>query len=91
MKILSKKAQDALVLMQAGAYWRHALEADSYNGREQFKVRLRDANGHVIKGYGFQTRQEMLDAYLLVRRDCPCSSAWPTEHELAASQMQEAA
>lgn len=91
MKILSKKAQAVLVLMQAGAYWRHALEKDDYTGREQFKTRLRDANGYVIKGYGFQTRQEMMDAYLLVRRDCPRSSVWPTEHELATNQMQVAA
>jgi hypothetical protein len=77
---LSKRAQQAVELMKEGAYWRNQLETQ-YRGGEKFKTRLYK-NGHAIRGFGFQTHNEMEKAGLLQWRECAKSSVWPTEWTL---------
>ena len=79
---LSKRAQQAIELMKTGAYWRNQLEAQ-YRGGEKFKTRLYK-NGHPVRGFGFQTHDEMERAGLLQWRECSKSSVWPTEWTLKA-------
>ena len=77
---LSKRAQSAIELMKDGAYWRKQLETQ-FRGGEKFKTRLYKS-GYPIKGFGFQTYNEMERAGLLQWRECPSSSVWPTEWTL---------
>lgn len=79
---LSKRAKLALDVLADGGYFRHALETNNYNGREQFITRLLDRKGHVVRGIGFKTRCELEDNDFLVQRDCPTSTTWPTEYIL---------
>lgn len=84
---LSKRAQNAIKLMNDGAYWRKQLETvrlgpSRFSFGEKFKRRLRNANGHPIKGFSDKTFFELEKAGLLQWRECPTSSVWPEEHIL---------
>jgi hypothetical protein len=74
------RAQQALEVLKAGGYFRYALER-AYHGGEKFKMRLRDANGHIVQGIGYQTKRELEPK--LVSRPCASSSTWPQEWQLA--------
>ncbi len=80
---MSKRIEQAMEVLAAGGYIRHALETDRYTRREQFKVRLRDANGNNVSGFGFKTFFALRDSGRLTTRDCPRGSTWPTEYVLA--------
>ena len=56
---LSKRAEKALAVLEAGGKFREMLERNGYTGREQFRHRLIDANGAVIRGIGFATLEEL--------------------------------
>jgi hypothetical protein len=72
------RAKKALAVLEAGGYFRKALETQ-WRGGEKFAMRLRNANGHVVAGYGFKTFYALEDAGLLQQRDCAPSSVWPSE------------
>jgi len=76
------KTQTAMEVLTAGGYFRKQLERDGYTGREQFHTRLRDAQGHVVKGIGFRTFVKLEPS--LRYRECLSSSCWPQEWELGA-------
>lgn len=78
--VLSRRAQQAIDLMRNGAYWRNQLETQ-YRGGEKFKTRLYK-DGCPIRGFGFQTHNEMEKAGLLQWRQTAPSSVWPTEYVL---------
>ena len=68
MAKLSKRAEQALILMlEQGAYWAEKLERQ-YRGGEVFKFRLRGRGGLLYRGFGFQTAHELLKAGLM-RKD----------------------
>jgi hypothetical protein len=73
----SKREAVAVEVLQAGGYFRKALE-QTYMG-EKFCVRLRTATGGVVKGVGFATLEKFLQEGKLVRREVPRSSAWGQE------------
>ncbi len=72
------KIETALKVLAEGGYFRHQLETQ-YRGGEKFVTRLRDKNGHVVKGVGFQTRIKLEDAGKLKKRATLPSSTWPEE------------
>lgn len=78
---LSARAEKAVEILKAGGYFRKALETQ-YKGGDKFMMRLRNAKGQVVKGYGFQTFFELQDASMLAWRECASSSAWPEEYQL---------
>jgi hypothetical protein len=90
MKSLSKKAQRAIEVMNDGGYWREQLET-GFHGREQFHTRLRDKQGHVVKGFGFQTKTELENAGLLRWRETARSSSWGREWILKEVSIDHAA
>ena len=71
----------AIEVLKAGGYFREQLETQ-YRGGEKFTVRLRDAAGKVVAGFGYATRAELIAAGLIISRACARSSLWPTEHVL---------
>lgn len=77
---LSKRAEQALEVLKAGGKFRKALETQ-YRGGEKFAMHLYDAGGKVVKGFGFQTFYELIDAKKLtyVHPYDARSSAWPQE------------
>ncbi len=81
---MTKRTQLALDTLNAGGYFRKALET-GYRGCEQFKMRLRDHNGRIVKGVSFKTFYELQDMGLLTSRPCLSSSTWPSEFELIAN------
>lgn len=85
---LSSRAQQAVEVLKAGGKFRKALETQ-YRGGEKFQMRLRDAQGRVVKGFGFQTFYELVDARLLayVHAHDSVSSVWPQEWVLCAEGM----
>jgi hypothetical protein len=78
--VMSKRTETAIEVLKSGGYFRYALER-SYQGGEKFKMRLRAANGAVVKGVGYQTKTELETR--LTRRACAPSSTWPQEWALA--------
>jgi hypothetical protein len=78
----NQKEKLAMEVLQAGGYFRKQLERQ-YHGREQFQYRLREANGAVVKGVGFQTWRVLHEAGLLAYKPCEKSSVWPEEWKLA--------
>ena len=77
---LTARAEKAWKVLEQGGYFRHALETNSYTGREQFRTRLFNKDRRAVRGIGIQTRFELEDAGLLKQRNCPPSSTWPTEY-----------
>lgn len=77
---MSKRTETAIEVLKSGGYFRYALER-SYQGGEKFKMRLRTANGSVVKGVGYQSKAELESK--LVSRPCASSSTWPQEWVLA--------
>jgi hypothetical protein len=75
------KTERALEVLKSGGYFRKQLESTYRNG-EQFKTRLRDANGHVVSGIGIKTFFALEDAGKLAYRPCTSSSVWPSEYQL---------
>jgi hypothetical protein len=76
----------AIEVLKAGGYFREALETQ-HRGGEKFTVRLRNAEGKVVPGFGFATRQELMKAEMLEWRESARSSTWPTEHVLKKAWM----
>src|SRR5690606_16416080 len=87
---LSARAKQALDVLRQGGYCRKR-RGRNFKGGETFKTRLRDASGNVVPGIGFQTREELAAAGMLVRRDVPRSSVWPEEWGLNPEHAQSAA
>jgi hypothetical protein len=85
---LSSRAQKALEVLKAGGKFRKALETQ-FKGGEKFAMRLRDAQGQIVKGVGFQTFYELVDAGTLSfqRAHDSVSSAWPQEWVLCGEGM----
>ncbi len=81
---LSKREQLALAVLQGGGYFRKQLER-TFQGREQFKTRLRNKAGAVVRGVGSATLYRFKDAGMLQSRDCPRSSVWPEEYVLGVA------
>jgi len=73
------RTQLALNTLKAGGYFRKQLETQ-YNGREQFVMRLRNAQGQCVKGVGFKTFLELESQ--LIRKECERSSVWAQEWKL---------
>lgn len=86
---LSKRAEKALEILKAGGKFRKALETE-FRGGEKFHMRLRDENGQVVKGIGFQTFYELIDAGKLSYQHPynSKSSAWPQEWILCPEGQQ---
>jgi len=80
---MSARTEKALEVLEAGGYFRKALETQ-YKGGEKFMMRLRDSTGAVVKGVGFQTFFELKDLGKLQYRECVRSSAYPEEYVLKA-------
>ena len=80
-KSLNKREELALNTLATGGYFRKALER-TYQGRDQFVMRLRDANGQVVKGVGYATWSKFNNMRVLKDRPCTCTSTWPTEWAL---------
>ena len=78
---MGKKEKLAMEVLQAGGYFRKQLERQ-FHGYEQFQYRLREADGAVVKGIGFQTWNALHEAGLLTVKDCAKSSVWPQEWKL---------
>ena len=76
---MSKRFDLAVKTISEGGRFSEKLERQ-YHGGEQFQVRLFSRCGGVVKGVGFQTRQELLDAGLLRRVDLWRTSVWETRH-----------
>lgn len=74
------KTEKALEVLKAGGYFRKALETQ-YRGGEKFEMRLRNAQGEVVKGFGYATFYALEKS--LKNRACQSSSVWPQEWELA--------
>lgn len=87
-KQLSKRAAKALEVLEAGGKFRKALETQ-FRGGEKFEMRLKDAQGQVVKGIGYQTFYELIDAGKLtyVHPHDARSSAWPQEWILCREGM----
>jgi hypothetical protein len=85
---LSSRGQKALEILKAGGKFRKALETQ-FKGGEKFAMRLRDAQGQIVKGIGFQTFYELVDAKVLSyhRPHDSVSSAWPQEWVLCGEGM----
>lgn len=81
---LSARAEKAWSILEEGGYFRHALETNSYTGREQFRTRLYNKDRRLVKNIGIKTRFELEDAGLLKIRETPPSSTWPTEYVKAS-------
>ena len=81
-KSLNKREELALDTLRAGGYFRKALES-GWQGREQFVMRLRGANGQVVKGVGYATWSKLNDMMVLKLRPVVTGSTWPTEWDLA--------
>ena len=81
-KPLNKREELALYTLKAGGYFRKALES-GWQGREQFVMHLRDANGRVVKGVGYATWSKFNDMLVLKLRPAVLGSTWPTEWNLA--------
>src|SRR5262245_15033126 len=81
MKTLSNRGKQALDILRNGGYFRNQLES-GWQGREQFKTRLRNAKGQVVPGLGFATLEELKGFGYIRQRDCLSSSTWPSEFEL---------
>lgn len=82
---IGKREQRAIEVLKAGGYFRRALETQFYPvRREQFVMRLYDASGRVVKGFGFETHRRLADVGALERRDCHVGSTWPSEWRLAS-------
>jgi hypothetical protein len=73
----SARARKALTVLQAGGFFRRALES-GWQG-EKFATRLYDAQRRVVAGVGPAAQAELEAAGLLVTRECARSSVWPTE------------
>lgn len=80
-KSLNKREELALDTLKAGGYFRKALE-NGWQGREQFVMRLRDANGQIVKGVGYATWSKFNDMRVLTLRPVISGSTWPTEWKL---------
>lgn len=76
---MSKRFDLAVKTISEGGMFSEKLERQ-YHGGEQFQVRLFNRCGGVVKGIGFQTRQELLDAGILRRVDLWRTSRWETRH-----------
>lgn len=86
---LTKRAQSAVEILRNGGFFRKALESQ-YKGGEKFKTRLYAAGStpwprFAVKGFGYQTWQELLGAGILQSRPCSPSSVWPEEWSLDPS------
>lgn len=86
---MTPRAKKALEVLKSGGYFRKQLES-TYKHGEQFKMRLRDANGYVVAGIGPKTFYELEDAKVLKSRPCASSSVWPEEYELVPVEVVEA-
>lgn len=76
------KLETARQVLTQGGYFRKALERN-YHGGETFVTRLRNANGQVVRGIGFQTFVKLENE--LAYRECPSGSTWPSEWQLRQS------
>jgi recombinational DNA repair protein RecT len=85
---LSKRAAKALEVLEAGGKFRKQLETQ-YRGGEKFEMRLKNAQGQVVKGIGYQTFCELVDARKLtyVHPHDAVSSVWPQEWVLCREGM----
>jgi hypothetical protein len=88
MEKLSARAEQALKVLEAGGKFRKALETQ-YRGGEKFVTRLRDAQGQIVKGVGYQTFQELITAGKLAyqRPYDAVGSAWPQEWVLCTGDL----
>jgi hypothetical protein len=75
------RKQKALEVLREGGYFRSELETQ-WKGGEKFEYRLRDKDGHVVKGIGYQTYKELENEGLLKWIESPKSSTWPTTYIL---------
>lgn len=64
---LSNRARLALEVLGDGGEFCERLERNSFNGREQFAMRL-IKQGQVIKGVGYATKRELESAGIAFRR-----------------------
>lgn len=76
---MDKRTQQAIEVLKNGGFFRRQLETQ-YRGGEKFVYRLRDANGSVVKGFGFQTFTKLQSQ--LIRKECSSGSTWPSEWKL---------
>lgn len=74
---MDKRTETAIEVLKAGGYFRNALEWTWR--REQFKTRLRTADGQIVKGVGEATRHALEVAGKLQRRECAKSSTYGQE------------
>lgn len=70
---LSRRAEQALNLLEHGAKFVHRLERNNYTGREQFKYRL-ISDGHTVKGFGFSTFDELRGMLCPLNGGTTCST-----------------
>lgn len=75
---LDARARRALDVLDAGGYFRKALER-SYTGGEKFRARLYDADRQPVAGIGSATLHALEAAGLIARRPCVTSSTWGQE------------
>lgn len=56
---LSRRAEKALAILDDGGKFVERLERNTYTGREQFRTRLLNASGSIVRGIGSATRHEL--------------------------------
>ncbi len=56
---LSKRAERALAVLEAGGKFKEALERNNCTGREQFRIRLLNDKGATVRGFGHSTYNEL--------------------------------
>jgi hypothetical protein len=86
----SARAVAALRILEAGGRFSEALER-GYGGREQLAMRLLDARGRPVKGFGYKTYQELRDARRLRRMPGPQGSALRSNWALDRGEEQQSA
>lgn len=72
---LTARENEAFEILKAGGYFRYALET-VYGGREQFQMRLRNAQHQVIKGFGYAAMRKFEKMGLLGITQFEQSSVW---------------
>ncbi len=76
---MSKRFDLAVKTISEGGRFSEKLERQ-FHGGDKFQVRLFNRCGGMVKGVGFKTRQELLDAGLLRRVNLWRTSVWETRH-----------
>ncbi len=73
---MNKRTETAIEVLKNGGCFRYALERN-YHGHEKFKMRLLNAQGRVVKGVGFATKEELNGS--LQYRHVGVTSTWAQE------------